>query len=63
MGRIRTDFIKGLAEQLVEANPNKFGKDFEKNKAALAEMKVIEEKFTRNKVAGYIVRVVGKKKF
>jgi len=48
---------------LVEKHPDKFSKDFEQNKKSLGEMKMFDEKFTRNKVAGYIVRVVRKKKF
>ena len=63
MGRIRTDFIKGLAEKLVAMFPDKFSEDYAKNKAVLTEMKIINEKFTRNKVAGYIVRVAGRKKY
>ena len=63
MGRIRTNYIKGMCKQLVAAYPGKFGKDFDKNKAVLAELRAIDEKFTRNKVAGYICKVVMKKKF
>jgi ribosomal protein S17E len=63
MGRIRTDFVKGMSEKLVAALPDRFSGDFAKNKAALAELKITEEKFTQNKIAGYIVRVVKKKKF
>ncbi len=63
MGRIRTHFQKNISEILVEKHPSKFSKDFEQNKKALGEMRMFDEKFTRNKVAGYIVRVVRKKKF
>lgn len=63
MGRIRTHFVKNISKILVEKHPDKFGKDFEQNKKSLGEMRVFDEKFTRNKVAGYIVRVVSKKKF
>ncbi|MBU5557969.1 MAG: 30S ribosomal protein S17e [Candidatus Aenigmatarchaeota archaeon] len=63
MGRVRTDFIKRLAEKLVETYPDKFGTDYTKNKAALKELKIINEKFTRNKVAGYIVRVASRKRY
>ncbi len=63
MGRIRTNFIKGLSTNLVEVYPEKFGVNFDENKKALNELKLFDEKFTRNKVAGYIVRVVLKKKY
>jgi len=62
MGRIRTTFIKSLSANLVEIYPDKFGTNFEENKKALDELKLIDEKFTRNKVAGYIARVAMKKK-
>jgi small subunit ribosomal protein S17e len=62
MGRIRTNFIKSLSSNLVEVYPEKFGTNFDENKKALNELKLFDEKFTRNKVAGYIVRVVMKKK-
>lgn len=61
MGRIRTTFIKGLSQNLVEIYPEKFGTNFDENKKALNDLKVFDEKFTRNKVAGYIVRVILKK--
>ena len=63
MGRIRTTFIKSLSTNLVEVYPEKFGVNFDENKKALNELKVFDEKFTRNKVAGYIVRVILKKKY
>jgi len=63
VGRIRTNFIKSLSKNLVEVYPEKFGVSFDENKKALNELKVFDEKFTRNKVAGYIVRVVLKKKY
>lgn len=63
IGRIRTHFIKGLAEQIVATHPGKFGADYDANKKMLAELKVVDGKFTRNKVAGYICCVVRRKKY
>ncbi|MFQ6010266.1 MAG: 30S ribosomal protein S17e [Candidatus Aenigmatarchaeota archaeon] len=63
MGRIRTKFIKNLSEDLVAKYPGKFSIDFKKNVETLKELKIIEEKFTRNKLAGYIVQTIKKKKF
>ena len=60
MGRIRTTFIKGIARRLFEKSPDQWG-GFETNKKVLNEMKLTDEKFTRNKVAGYIVRLVEQK--
>lgn len=57
MGRIKNKEIKKAAFHLLEMAPEKFTSDFEKNKLVLNEMKVVEEKKMRNKVAGYIARV------
>lgn len=63
MGRIRTRWIKNLAEDLVKNYPDKFGKDFETNKKVLDELKVVDSKKTRNKLAGYIINVLKNKRF
>lgn len=63
MGRIRTKDVKDLAWGIYEAHREKFGSDFEANKAALAELRIVEgrSKRFRNRVAGYIVRVAKQK--
>jgi len=62
MGRIRTSEIKDAAKLLLEKYPDRFGADFEKNKIALneinEEINIIKEKKLRNKIAGYITRLV-----
>lgn len=63
MGRIRTKFVKNLSEQLIAQYPDKFSKDFESNKKVLDELKVVDSKIIRNKIAGYIVCIIRKKKF
>jgi small subunit ribosomal protein S17e len=62
MGRIRGRWIKNLSKKLVEKYPDKFNKDFENNKKVLEEMNILEDKPIRNKVAGYIIDVLEKKK-
>lgn len=62
MGRIRGKWIKNTAKQLVENYPDKFSNNFTNNKKFLTELKIIGDKPVRNKVAGYIVVVVKKKK-
>jgi small subunit ribosomal protein S17e len=62
MGRIRGKPIKNMAKKLVELFPEKFGNKFEDNKKFLDELDLMKEKLVRNKVAGYIVDVVRKKK-
>lgn len=57
MGRVRQNYIKRLARDLVEADPEKFSEDFDENKEALKETGEFNSKRLRNRVAGYIVRV------
>ena len=60
MGRVRTKEIKRLALKLIEEHPDKFSTSFEKNKLALKELGFKEKRF-RNRLAGYIVRVLKKR--
>ena len=62
MGRIRTKLIKKLALELANRYPDKFSADFSQNKLFLDRLNFLEEKSMRNKVAGYIVRIVEKRK-
>jgi small subunit ribosomal protein S17e len=57
LGRIRTKLVKAMAKQLIEHYPNKFSKDFSKNKKFLEELNIVEDKPVRNKIAGYIVKL------
>lgn len=59
MGRVRPTYIKRLAKELVEKDEEgRFSDDFEKNKQELKETQKFSSKKLRNRVAGYIVRVV-----
>ncbi|MBI4154348.1 30S ribosomal protein S17e [Candidatus Woesearchaeota archaeon] len=58
MGNIRTKNIKKASFQFIEAYPDRFTRDFEKNKDALNELNLIHQKLLRNKVAGYITRIM-----
>lgn len=58
MGRVRQTYIKRLAKDLVSADPERFSEDFDENKQELKEMEEFNSKKLRNRVAGYIVRVV-----
>lgn len=61
MGRVRTKDIKQAAIQLKETYPDKFSKDFEENKAVINELKLFINKHMRNKVAGYVTRLMVRK--
>ena len=62
MGNIRTKDIKKAAFQIREVHRDKLGKDFEKNKQIVKELKLIENKRMRNKVTGYLTRVMAHRK-
>ena len=61
MGRVRQTYIKRLAKDLVTADPERFSEDFDENKQELKDMEEFNSKKLRNRVAGYIVRVVQNK--
>jgi len=62
MGRVKPKFIKSLAEKLLEMYPDRFTENFEENKKVVAELADIPSKTVRNKVAGYITRLVKRRK-
>jgi len=57
MGNIRTKDIKSVSFELVSSYPDRFSGDFEKNKQAVNELKVTDDKLLRNKIAGYVTRI------
>jgi small subunit ribosomal protein S17e len=57
MGRVKTTFIKRLAQELYRKYPEKFSTEFEKNKAVVDELIAIKSRKIRNTVAGYLVRL------
>ena len=61
MGRIRTHDIKKVSFELVERYSNRFTADFKTNKEIVNEVKVADSKKIRNKIAGYITRIVKNK--
>ena len=62
MGRIRTKDIKAMSKDLVETYPKNFTKDFVKNKETLNGildgMQISMTKRKRNRIAGYVTRLV-----
>ena len=61
MGQIKTMYVKNLARKLIEIFPDKFTKNFEKNKEWIDKVVQLESKTIRNKVAGYLTHLVEKK--
>ena len=57
LGNIRTTHIKNTAIELVKKFPDRFvSHDFEKNKAAVDDLVDMDNKYLRNKIAGYVTR-------
>lgn len=62
MGNIRTSFVKRIAKEMIETHPGKFTDDFDKNKKLVEEFSTVSTKHLRNKIAGYITRIISQQK-
>ena len=62
MGNIKPSFIKNVALELINKFPDVFSEDFEKNKLMIEKFTTIKSKNTRNRVAGYIARIMEDRK-
>jgi len=58
MGNIRTSFVKRISRELIEIHKGKFTTDFDENKELVAKYSTVSTKHLRNKIAGYITRLV-----
>lgn len=58
MGNIRTSFVKRMSKELIETHEGKFTTDFDENKKLVEEYSTVSTKHLRNKIAGYITRLV-----
>ena len=58
MGSIRPSFIKGAARTLLQYYSDEFTDDFETNKRLVEQYSDIQSKKVRNRVAGYVVRLI-----
>jgi small subunit ribosomal protein S17e len=59
---IKPSYIKNLGEELIVKHREKFSGDFDENKHAVSEVAIIESKYVRNRVAGYISRKINTRK-
>ncbi len=62
MGKVRVSKIKIIARKLIETYPNVFTTDFKNNKELVCKYSSIRSKHLRNRVAGYITRLLITKK-
>lgn len=58
MGKVRTVLIKRLARELVDRYADSFSKDFDQNKALVDELLTNTTKRLRNRIAGYVTRLM-----
>lgn len=58
MGKVRSTAVKSLARRLMVQHGDKFTVDFEENKRLVKELTTIKAKHLRNRVAGYITRLM-----
>ncbi|HHF56112.1 MAG TPA: 30S ribosomal protein S17e [Thermoplasmatales archaeon] len=62
MGNVKPAFVKRIALELLQKFPEEFTDDFEKNKALVEKLTTISTKNVRNRVAGYITRLMEDRK-
>jgi len=58
LGSIKSREIKLTSKKLIEMYPEKFSTDFNSNKKIIDELNLTDDKYIRNKLAGYIVHVL-----
>ena len=58
MGKVRTEHVKRIAKELVQRFPDKFTTDFENNKKMVEEYTNLSSTKLRNRIAGYVTRLV-----
>jgi small subunit ribosomal protein S17e len=58
MGNIKQTFIKRTGRELFERYPDRFTRDFEHNKKMVQELTNVTSKTIRNRIAGYVTRLV-----
>ena len=58
MGNIRTSFVKRTSKELIETYEGTFTTDFDENKLLVEKFTTVSTKHLRNKIAGYVTRLV-----
>ena len=58
MGRIKQDYLKRIANGLMKEYSEEFNTEFENNKVKVQEFSTVTSNVIRNKIAGYITRVM-----
>jgi len=58
LGKVRPERVKKIARELVSRFPDRFTADFEANKIAVEALIETSSSKLRNRIAGYITRLV-----
>jgi small subunit ribosomal protein S17e len=58
LGKVRPEHVKKTARELIGLYPDKFGTDFQANKQVLDSLAEVSSSKLRNRIAGYITRLV-----
>lgn len=58
MGKVRIELVKRASKELIDRYPERFTANFEENKQFLKEVGFTLSKRLRNRVAGYITRMM-----
>jgi small subunit ribosomal protein S17e len=60
MGTVKPAYIKIIAIELVKKYPDAFTGNFDENKKLVSQFTNISSKTIRNRVAGYITRIINR---
>ncbi len=58
MGRIKTQLVKRVSNDLVSRHPDQLKKTFDENKAIVNRLVDVPNKKLRNIIAGYVTRLM-----
>ena len=58
LGKVRPEYVKKMARELIRLNPDKFNDDFQNNKEMVNELAQTSSLKLRNRIAGYITRLL-----
>ena len=58
LGKVRPEYVKKIARELLKMYPDKFTVDFQNNKEAVASLTQISSSKLRNRIAGYLTSLV-----
>ena len=62
MGKVRTQRVKKISRELINRFPDRFNADFELNKKLVDTLTEVSSKRLRNRIAGYVTRLITIKK-